>query len=371
MTAETASWVLFDDSVTGHHQPYVMGIANELRRRGAVPVLGTTFPPPAGLRWIPTKAHPQRAILINRRQLSRVAREGLRADATAFVDLWLDKNVWAATGALDGYSSVVHVLHHATHYMRDIRSGLARIRTEAAIRRLKALAHTGNIVVVHTERAKLILQQHIPPEAIAQVGYPVRVRPRLRAGGPHNGAELLFVGSARHEKGLDLLVQALAITASPDQVRLRVVGRQPPGLPGAMSERYPDVLIEWQDGFVPEEAILEAYESADLAVLPYRSSFGAHGGPSAVLLEALGLGVPILTTAALADQLPERYRGAMIVESDSAEALASGLEASLSHMAEMATAAASDGPAFIHESHTYASYVTGLDAAIERGNARR
>jgi glycosyltransferase involved in cell wall biosynthesis len=347
------AWALYDDVTTGHHMSYVSGVAKAFAAH-APTIVATTFTPPETVRWIPTRTHSYRRILGNRRQLNVVARRAREMGATRFVDLFFDKNVWAASDHLDEYDLVVHVLHHTTQYLTE-RGGTGALSGPLLRRRVRHLTGRNRLLVVHTEHAARVMEPLVAHGRLVIAPYPIDP-PISSARHPDpSRIELLFAGSARREKGFDLLVDALA--SSEQQPRLTVVGRQRPGTRDEYEQRYPKLEIAWSDGFVPDGVLREAYARCSLAVLPYRSSFGAHGGPSSVLLEALAHGAPILTTMALADQLPPSYGGAIITEPDSMAALAAGLEAALSDLTRLDLAARSAGPDFVRSRHSYAGYV--------------
>lgn len=358
-TRNHPAWALYDDVTTGHHMSYVSGVALAFAAHSPT-IVATTFTPPETVQWIPTRTHSYRRIVGNRRQLAVVARRAREMGATRFVDLFFDKNVWAASGRLDQYDLVVHVLHHTTQYLPG-RGGTGRLSGPVLRRRVRRLKDPSRLLVVHTERAARVMEPLVAPGRLVIAPYPIDPPINSARYPDPTRIELLFAGSARREKGFDLLVDALA--SSEQRARLTVVGRQRPGTRDEYEHRYPKLEIAWSDGFVPDAVLREAYARCSLAVLPYRSSFGAHGGPSSVLLEALSHGAPILTTTALADQLPQDYGGAIIAEADSIPALASGLEAALSDLTRLDLAARSAGPDFVRSRHSYSGYV----ATILRG----
>lgn len=360
------TWILYDDVETGHHPGYVSRIVGAVQRAGLRPIVASPVRPPtlaAHEDWIEVRTRSLRSVVRNWLQMRRVAATGRRMGATVFIDLYLDKNVWAA-GAVKSFGRRAHVLHHAVQY-RD-RTGWAGVRTAILRRRLKGLTEHGVQVLVHTARAEKIVGDQIGTSRVQTVGYPVPVQPPRGSRDPQDPPILLFTGAGRADKGLDTLVSAFAMVGSP--AHLRVVGAQPPGL---REELDPDGSsgITWVDRRVTDEELWNEYQEASLAVLPYRQSYGDDGGPSSVLLEILGYGVPVVTTPALESQLPPDGRGAVVAGSDGSDDLAAAIELALERLHDLARDAAVAGPAFIAENHTYDRYVAALGAAVGQTTA--
>ena len=110
----------------------------------------------------------------------------------------------------------------------------------------------------------------------------------------HVPLRLLFVGRLDPEKGLKYLFHALAMLKEQNQkVHLDIVGSGPEenNLQKLTQELY---LNEWVSfhGYIPfGEALFYCYQNTDLLVLPSLSE-----GIPQVLLEAMAIGVPIITT---------------------------------------------------------------------------
>jgi glycosyltransferase involved in cell wall biosynthesis len=363
------TWILYDDGKAGHHPGYVSRIVDAVQRSGVRPIVASPAKPhtlAADGDWIEVGTRSIRSVMHNWRQMRRVASIGRRMGATAFIDLNLDKNVWAA-GAVKSFDRRVHVLHHAGQYQRE-RTGWAGIRTAILRRRLRGLTKRGVPVLVHTNRAAEIVGDQIGPSRIRSVGFPVPVPPPRATRDLLDPPILLFTGAGRPDKGLDTLVHALGMIDSP--AHLRVVGSQPPGLREHL-DPHGSADITWVDRRVTDEELWTEYRQASVAVLPYRQSYGDEGAPSSVLLETLGYGVPIVTTPALQSQLPPDGRGAVVAGSDSPEEFAAAISQALHRLADLTREAAEAGPRFVAENHTYDSYVEALAAAVGRTQEAR
>ena len=361
---------IFDDVAGGHHPGYVNGIAAGLLRAGLEPRVFTPDEPPALQGrgdWIPVVPATVRQIARGRRNLKLAGAACLRSPTPQFWDLYLDKNIWALPGRLQHIDRRVHVLHHSTQYSFRNRTGFARLRTVLAKRRLRSLVTSGDLLVVHTRRAFDLLSGFLPPESILRCGYPIVEPPsgRIETEPRSNSGRLLFVGNARREKGLHLLLEALEM--SKDEVPLDVVGRQDPATRHRLETRFNTDRVQWVDRFVDDLELAEYYRQALLVVVPYLPSFLADGGASGVMLESLAHGTPMVITPALTDQLPEAYGGAIVATADGARALSVALEKAIDRVEALQAASRVEGPAYIREHHTFDLYVKALlGATVER-----
>lgn len=357
---------IFDDVVGGHHPGYVNGITAGLLRAGIEPRVFTPDEPPALQGrgdWTPVLPATLRQVVRGRRNLGQAARSCLASHTPEFWNLYLDKNIWALPKRLNQIERRVHILHHSTQYSFENRSRSGRMRTLFARRRIRRLAESGDLFVVHTQRAFDLLSGFLPHQTTLRCGYPLVEPPAAAAGtGPRGtSGRLLFVGSARSEKGLDLLLEALALLKR--QIPIDVVGRQDPTIRESLELRFNEAGVRWIDRYVDDTELAGHYRDAALVVAPYLSSFEADGGASGVLLESLAHGTPVVVTPALKDQLPEGYGGAVVADAAEAPALSTALETALDRLGTLQVAASVDGPAFIREHHTFDQYVRSILAA--------
>ncbi|HEY1977495.1 MAG TPA: glycosyltransferase [Candidatus Baltobacteraceae bacterium] len=119
---------------------------------------------------------------------------------------------------------------------------------------------------------------------------PSQPQARARCGiGP--GKVALFFGYASYYKGLDVLLDAIAIArrSEPD-LALHLVASRHPRLAG--NDRYEEFYDAFKAkaasvgatlyDFVPEEKLVDLLAAADVVVLPYTSAYGASGALNAV-----------------------------------------------------------------------------------------
>lgn len=353
---------LFDDVPGGHHTAYLSGLASAAQQLG----FETFVASPAPISSV-DHLHSMR-VLVTRHREVRAGRNTVRRVITwcehqgidIVADLYLDKAIWTWPRAVDRIPRTVHVLHHAHQYRSDPgKSPAERMRTTLARYRLRSWMEQGDTLIVHTRHAFETIRDFIPNSDLRLVGYPIRMMSTpLLPRDTTRGIELLFVGQARAEKGLPHLIDALSWL--PPRITLTVVGSQNPGVRTKLETRCDTSRVKWIDRFVAMEELAAHYERATLIVLPYEGRFRDHGGASGVLLEALGHGRPIVTTSALASQLPDGYTGAVTVESTDPEALAEGIKSAIDDIEQLERAALADGPRFIASSHSFENYVGSL-----------
>jgi len=351
----------FDDADGGgHHQGYISGLIEATLRSGSYALAACPKRPEVpGVEWFQVSRWDRSQMIRSRRQMRAVVEACRAKQVDTFVDLNLDKNVWLLPGAVKRLERRIHVLHHATQYAFSNREATGKIRTVVLRRYLQYLAGRGDLIVTHTGRATEILAEIIPTSAILQLPYPVRVV--QKASEPHQESTipvLLFVGQARREKGLSDLLAAMQLLHR-DAI-VRVVGPQRQEVKSDLTQQSPGISIDWIDAFVSDAELSSNFHAASLVVTPYRNSFARNGGASGVLLDTLAHGKPLLTTDALADQLPVGYSGAVVTRAEDPTSLAEGLEHSLQNLARLTREAATNGPAFIADHHPFDAYVEKL-----------
>jgi glycosyltransferase involved in cell wall biosynthesis len=179
--------------------------------------------------------------------------------------------------------------------------------------------------VVHAEHSKRALLEMFPQASILVHPHPVHAHLPEPSGSLARRAalELLFFGFVRPYKGLDVLIDALALLRDAD-VRLTIAGEFWSGLQDCrdriaslgLGER-----IELRPRYHSEAEVAELFARADAVVLPYRSATG-----SAVIPVAYHYRKPVIATrvGGLPDVvLPERT--GLLVDPGSPTALADAI----------------------------------------------
>lgn len=160
---------------------------------------------------------------------------------------------------------------------------------------------------------------------------------RSRLGFPVNRQVILFFGVIRRDKGLELLLEAVATLCRTysDGIPplLVVVGSLPVNESfEPYSHRITELGIEEyvcaKIGFVPDEEVALYFCASDVVALPYTEQFQAQSG---VLMLAYGYGVPVVVTdvGSLGETVREDGTGIVLTRRDAialANALCSILE---------------------------------------------
>ncbi len=214
---------------------------------------------------------------------------------------------WAAANALPGSAPLVGSEHNAVRWPGPPRVEEMR----AALKRIDLFFATGP-----ASRA-LVLELGLPPERL-QVGLAavVGASARPRAGLP--ARRLVYASRLHHEKGPDLLLEAVALLERPPPTLLLGAGPLEPDLRRQVAALGLDDVVQfvgWQAEPGPWIA------GAAACVIPSR-----HEARSLTALLAMALGVPVVSTAV--EGMPELLaegRGLLVAPEDP-EALASALQ---------------------------------------------
>ncbi len=131
-----------------------------------------------------------------------------------------------------------------------------------------------------------------------------------------NAKDLLFVGEVRHLKGIDILLEAIALLKPKRKTTLSVVGDGPEL--ESYRKRVVDLGLSGQVSFEGRKAIREAFKLGRVMVMPSR-----HESFPYVVLEAAAAAVPLIATAV--GGIPEILPGNMLIARPDARLLADKL----------------------------------------------
>jgi glycosyltransferase involved in cell wall biosynthesis len=263
------------------------------------------------------------------------------------VDLHAARTLWAL-----GPSSQqprARIIHRSDAFDLDLKGSPPPV-VFARRARFAQVVKGGDVAVVHTSRARHVLQQFLPEDRILLVPHPGPFldEPWAHLAKPAGRFRLLWVGDTRHEKGYDILVHALE-RVSDDQFELVRVGSAADRIRGSNSvqsdSRVGRVTVSSDGRQIADAELRDAYRSADVVVCPYRSTYAASGSASSVVSEALAFGVPLVASASLGPLLPSDFRGWVSFADEDVRGLTDALRAAREQRAAL-YAAAADGPRY-------------------------
>lgn len=209
--------------------------------------------------------------------------------------------------------------------VHDVVPHTIRLPESVQHRLLDALYRScGSIVVHHDDvRTELLARFNVDPEAVTVVPHWVsthRTGDSSRVLG--SPPTVLFLGTLRANKGIDVLIDAIEMLAG-EEVRFVIAGRGDQRIEAAIEEagrRLPNLRAEI--GWVTPEHKRELLLDSDLCVMPY-TSFSSQSG---VLHDAYGAHLPVVVTdvGALGSSVSGSGTG-LVVPTNDAEGLAGAI----------------------------------------------
>jgi len=190
---------------------------------------------------------------------------------------------------------------------------------------------------------------------------------------PESLPVVLAVGRLVEKKGFDVLVRACAILKSQRvRFRCRIVGAGAMERPlrALITELNLEDLIELP-GPMPREALISFYRRSSVLVAPcVIGSDGNRDGLPTVLIEAMALGVPVISTdvTGIPELVQHEKTGRLIAQNDPVE-LAGAIRTSFeqrTHSMEMAR----DGRRLVERRFDLRCNVTDLRALLEKASQR-
>lgn len=181
-------------------------------------------------------------------------------------------------------------------------------------------------IVVHNDVGRAALEKSVGTHtsvSVASLPSPwssPNAAKKARSGGTHFRA--LFLGTVRPYKGLDLLLEALAMTSDVDLV---VAGDfwEPIGKYRELITRLGiSSRVTLKPGYVPQEKFAQLFSRADVLVLPYRSGSGS------ILRElAFDHGLPVIASnvGSIAETIVDGENG-YVIDSASPESISAALK---------------------------------------------
>ncbi|MCB9006586.1 MAG: glycosyltransferase family 4 protein [Ardenticatenaceae bacterium] len=205
---------------------------------------------------------------------------------------------------------------------------------------LKWVLGRGDGFIVHSQADEAILRATLPqgrivvsplPTYAALGGEPTTKCPIEL---PEDRPLLLFCGLVRPYKGLDVLLEAVALLKHP--VHLLVAGEFWQGglshYQAQISQRGLTECVTLIDEYLPDELLAATIDRSNVVVLPYRSAT-----QSAIVQTAFGRGKPVITTCVggLAEAVEDGRTG-LVVPPENPQALAEAIDYYFAHDLEEA-----------------------------------
>jgi glycosyltransferase involved in cell wall biosynthesis len=209
----------------------------------------------------------------------------------------------------------INVFEHEGSFLKDSLTRLVLSRAEA--------------VVVHSEQERDQILRCNPGACVKKHLLPLFRYAAGPAAGSGRGLNLLFFGFVRPYKGLDTLLQALALLKGRD-IALRIAGEfwnDKEHYLRLSDELGISAQVEIVDRYIPEAEMSSYFCQADLVVLPYNRSI-----TSGIIATAYGYGKPVLATRVGGfHEVVQDGRTGKLVPPDDPQALAEGIAWFMEH----------------------------------------
>ncbi len=197
-------------------------------------------------------------------------------------------------------------------------------------------------IIVHAQANRnLLLHNHpnLPESKVHVIPHPAstwdvplgaeRNAARSELGIPLNVPVLLFFGSSRPYKGLDILAAAFTLASEVRSDLWLIVAGRLDDSQIISSLRQPHVVIE--SGFVPSDRVWSFHFAADIAVFPYRQI-----SQSGALITAMSFALPVIVTQV--GGMPETVDGnGWVVPSNDPVILAGAILEAIGDMSRLAS----------------------------------
>lgn len=343
--------LLYDPSLSGHRSEYAARIVGKLTYEGEEVTFLTTEPDAreqpiqdAGATIKYTGTFEENSKLWHRitspywrfRRCMECADE---QEADIVHALWIDQSETQILLNLlkkDPDLSVFGTIFNPRHFRRSVNP-LKRAYRIMNRRSLQKLLSTGRLTTlfIHSSSFKSRLVAHgVEPTHVRVIPDPVDIpdeRPtkqkaRRQLGLPEQNVVLLFFGGFRHDKGTDLLLEAIrtidcqgisvVFAGSPEDTTEQDIRE--------VQSAVPDGRVILRAGFIPHEEVDQYFSAADAVILPYRSEYS---GTSGILQRAAAMNRPVIATAAGDVGSTVEHNGlGTVVEPDSVLSIQRGIQ---------------------------------------------
>lgn len=194
-----------------------------------------------------------------------------------------------------------------------------------------------NGLIVHNETSRMVLKKkgflNKPYTIIPHGNYLPFITPINSSSAPSNCFTILFFGQIKQVKGLDVLLNAIAILVKRGYKNIRLI------IKGKVYKddltRYTLLIkelgienyVEYEFKYIPDEEVAAIYSQANIVVLPYREIY-----QSGVLLLTMSYGKPVLCSnlAAFKEFIIHGHNG-LLFEAGNSEDLADKICFAMQH----------------------------------------
>lgn len=360
----TGGIALFDDypgPILGHHPDLLVGLARAAASAAPGEQVQVHCPPvylesTGSLDGIEVHSVSGRRlpvdVTLTARNLDATCRRARAAGIGVVLNLFFDES-HAAVPLDDRGVRFVHVVHRPGELPR----------TPEMRHRLATLAARDGFVV-HTERGRAAMLGLVPTGSVARIPWPAgsradvmaRFAEALAPTHPH----VLLVGGARPDKGIDVLLDALATpTGAPP---LRIVGEHTAEDDAHLAARTESLDVTWHRRWVDGPAIDDAIRRAAVVVFPYLPEFGLHAGASGALAQATTFAKPLVVSDVLAPDLVSGA-GCLVVPAGDPVALRASIDRAVAHAAAL-HAAAGRAREVVLQAHTFEGHLERMLAVV-------
>ncbi|MFM7061247.1 MAG: glycosyltransferase family 4 protein [Actinomycetes bacterium] len=257
------------------------------------------------VRWAVSRAGTYLARMRARARAVRVHRPDLAH--VIYLNPFVDA---LSLGSLARRVPLVSTVHDVVPHQRRLPVGVQRRALE------REYAAAGAIVVHHDWVGRRLLEEFdLDPGRIHHVPIQVIPAPPVAHGGPEGPPEVLFFGTFRRNKGIDVLLDAIHRIPAEIECRFVIAGRGFADVEAAVRDAAAhDPRVVAEIGYATALRKAELYARAHVNVLPYT----AFESQSAVLQDAYANGVPLVVTdvGALGDTVRTDGTGRVVAPRD-------------------------------------------------------
>lgn len=234
-----------------------------------------------------------------------------------------------------------------------------------------AVRRSGAVLSASRFMADRLSAAHGTPSRIVPLGVDIykfspaddRAAARRRLGLPADRLLLFTVRNLAPRMGLENLIQAAGEVARWRPDTLLLIGGS-----GYLRDKLQGLINAAGlaanvrlTGFIPDEHLEAYYQAADLFVLPTKELEGF----GLVTLEALACGTPVLATPVAANtEVLGAFDKGLLLESETPEAIASGIKAFLSRRPEDLERLRRESRAFVEKNYSWRKYAGEVEGAI-------